>query len=229
MSDFKPVHRVKILEKSPLNHDVNRWVVEKPDGFTFTPGQAVHLVLDKDGYRQEDRPFTMTCLPDDPTLEFVIKTYPSHDGVTDELDHWTPGSHLLLAEPAGSIEYRGEGTFIAGGAGVTPFIAILRQQFAQNQIGKNRLIFANDRAADVFLRDEFGRLLGDGVVYLLKEQDAPFADRGVVDKAFLAEHCDDFDKQYFYLCGPPKMGEQVKADLIELGADEKKIVHEDWG
>jgi predicted ferric reductase len=33
----------------------------------------------------------------------------------------------------GAIEYKGEGVFIAGGAGVTLFIAILRQLQAENK------------------------------------------------------------------------------------------------
>ena len=221
-------HRLKIIDKREISHDVNLWIVEKPDGFTFTPGQASHISLDKDGFRDKDRPFTFTSLPGDPTLEFVIKTYPSHEGVTDELDDFKPGDHLLLEEPAGSIEYRGEGTFIAGGAGVTPFIPIFKQLFAANQIGNNRLFFANEKAEDVFLKTEFDRWLGDNAVYVLSDEDAPFAERGKIDRGFLQQHCSAFDQQFWYLCGPPQMGPDIKNTLIELGADPEKIIHEDW-
>lgn len=228
MPDTPPAHRVKIFEKSEISHNVNRWVVEKPAGYTFTPGHATEVALDQDGYREKKRPFTFTSLPDDITLEFVIKTYPERDGVTDELDHCQAGDYLLIGEPFGAIQYQGEGTFIAGGAGVTPFISILRKQFADNAMGLNRLIFANNTADDVFLKTEFDRLLGDRALYVLSDEDAPFADRRVVDKGYLAEHCSGFSEQVFYLCGPPGMGEQLKADLLELGASEDNIVHEDW-
>jgi predicted ferric reductase len=36
------------------------------------------------------------------------------------------GDELIIRDVWGAIEYKGEGVFIAGGAGVTPFIAILR-------------------------------------------------------------------------------------------------------
>jgi predicted ferric reductase len=39
-----------------------------------------------------------------------------------------------------AIEYKGEGVFIAGGAGVTPFIAIFRKLRADDQIANNKLI-----------------------------------------------------------------------------------------
>jgi predicted ferric reductase len=42
------------------------------------------------------------------------------------------GDELIIRDVWGAIEYKGE-VFIAGGAGVTPFIAILRQlQTMQN-------------------------------------------------------------------------------------------------
>jgi ferredoxin-NADP reductase len=52
----------------------------------------------------------------------------------------------------GRIEYKGEGVFIAGGAGVTPFIAILRQLQAENKIANNKLIFTNKTANDIILK-----------------------------------------------------------------------------
>jgi len=228
MAQTSTTHRQRILDKIELNHDVNRWLIDKPEDYTFQPGQAAELALDKERYRDDPRPFTFTSLPEDPYLEFTIKTYPERDGVTDRLDGFSPGDYVLLSDPFGAIQYKGEGTFIAGGAGVTPFISILRQRFNLGDMGTNRLIFANDRAEDVFLKDEFDRLMGDRVLYLLSQEDAPFAERGKVNKALLTEHCSDFADQYFYLCGPPGMGESLKRGLIELGAEEDKIIHEDW-
>jgi ferredoxin-NADP reductase len=227
-TDAPTRHRVQILDKHAISHDVNRWTLEKPDGYTFKPGQASHIALDKDGYRDEDRPFTFTSLPDDPTLELIIKTYPSHDGVTDELADFEPGQHLLIEPAAGAIEFKGPGIFIAGGAGVTPFVAIFRQLFRDHQISGNRLIFANQTADDVFLQTELQQLLGDDILHVLSDEDAPFAVRGKVNSAFLQTHCSGFDSQFFYLCGPPPMGQELKQDLLKLGADKNKIVHEDW-
>jgi len=228
MPDAPEPHRLKILDKTELNHNVNRWVLEKPEGYTFKPGQATDVALDREGYRDQQRPFTFTSLPDDPHLEFTIKTYPTHEGVTAALAGLQPDDHLLVGEPFGAIQYHGEGTFIAGGAGVTPFISILRHCARQGNMGLNRLIFANDTARDVFMKEEFDALLGDRVIYLLSQDDAPFATRGKADHAFLAEHCSAFDNQHFYLCGPPGMGESLKTDLLDLGAQKTRIIHEDW-
>jgi predicted ferric reductase len=84
------------------------------------------------------RPFTFTSLNDNDYLEFIIKIYDSNDGVT-ELGKLKQGDELLIHDVWGAIEYKGEGVFIAGGAGVTPFIAILRQLQAENKIANNKL------------------------------------------------------------------------------------------
>ena len=93
--------------------------------------KRVWVALDKDGWRDEQRPFTFTGLPDADRLEFVIKSYPSHDGVTEQIADLKPGDSVLIEDPWGAIEDKGPGTFIAGGAGITPFIAILRARHAR--------------------------------------------------------------------------------------------------
>ena len=126
MSDEPLAHRVRILKKEALSPTVDRWVTEKPAGYDFRPGQATHIAIDQKGLRDEDRAFTMTSLPEDDHLEFVIKRYPERDGMTDALSQVAVDEYFFIDEPGGKLTYDGPGTFIAGGAGVTPFIAILR-------------------------------------------------------------------------------------------------------
>ena len=61
--------------------------------------------------------------------------------VTNELGKLVVGDELILHSVFGAINYFGEGLFIAGGAGVTPFIAIFRQLKRQDILGNNTLLF----------------------------------------------------------------------------------------
>ena len=119
-------HIVKILSANYVTHNVRHFVVEKPEGFTYIPGQATDVSINKPGQEEELRPFTFTSLTDAEHLEFVIKIYKDHDGVTSKLGDLKPGDELILHEVFGAINYKGPGIFIAGGAGITPFLAILR-------------------------------------------------------------------------------------------------------
>lgn len=56
-------HTVKIIAIEPVTHDVDRYVLEKPEGFSFTPGQATEVCIDTPQWREKKRSFTFTCLP----------------------------------------------------------------------------------------------------------------------------------------------------------------------
>ncbi len=155
--------QVKIKSIKNVTHDVLQIVTEKPAKFKFVPGQATEISINKEGWEDQGRPFTFTSLPKDDHLEFTIKTYPEHKGVTDELNDLQIGDGLILTDIFGAINYKGEGVFIAGGAGVTPFISILRDLQTKNEIGQNKLIFANNAEEDIINKTEFENLLGGGV------------------------------------------------------------------
>lgn len=220
-------HMLTLREKQPVTHDVNHYVFDRPDGFDFTPGQATELTLDKDGWRDEARPFTFTSQPDDPTLEFVIKSYPSHDGVTEQLVTLTPGDRVTIGDAWGAIEDKGPGVFIAGGAGVTPFIPILRARAKAGTLNGCTLIFSNKTEADIILKDEWLAMDGLATVFTLTEVEShPTFETALIDKAFLERHVSDFG-QKFYVCGPDKMVEEISATLKDLGADPDGITFEE--
>jgi ferredoxin-NADP reductase len=152
-------YTVKILESSFISHDVKRIRVEKPDGYSFSPGQATEVAINRPEWNDKNRPFTFISLPEEDYLEFMIKTYPSRKGVTNELLMVSEQDELILHEVFGTITYRGTGTFIADGASVTPFAAILRQLQKDDKIKGHRLIFGNKTGADIFLEQEFKTML----------------------------------------------------------------------
>jgi ferredoxin-NADP reductase len=217
--------KVKILAIESVTHDVRRYTVEKPEGFTFEPGQATEVSLDLDDWREEKRPFTFTALAEWPDLEFTIKSYFDHDGVTARLGRLEPGASLLLRDVWGTITYKGPGTFIAGGAGVTPFIAILRRLAKDGKLAGNRLIFSNKREEDIILRDEFEAMQGLERLFTLTEEKVPGLFNERIDADFLKRHVKDFSGR-FYVCGPDQMVKDLRKILGELGAQTDSITFE---
>jgi hypothetical protein len=216
---------VKVLDVKNVTHDVKRFLVEKPMGYTFVPGQATEIAINKPGWRDKRRPFTFTSLNDSPHLEFIIKGYPARKGVTAALHQLTRGDELLIHDVWGAISYKGKGVFIAGGAGITPFIAIFRQLYRERRIGGNKLIFSNKTSNDIILRDEFEAMLGKDFINVLTNEEAPGIHHGRINKQYLQESIKDF-KQPFYICGPEPFTEAIAAALIELGARVDEVVFE---
>lgn len=219
-------HTLAISKIVDVTHNVRQYTFEKPEGFSFQPGQAAEVGIDKEGWRDAGHPFTFTALPGWDDLQFTIKIYPEHDGLTEQIGKLTEGDSFIVGDAWGTIEYKGKGTFIAGGAGVTPFIAILRMLADRGEIAGHRLIFANKTEADIILREEFEAMDGLETLYVLSGEDKEGFENGRIDKAFLERHVSDFG-QHFYVCGPDKMVESINDALKDLGADPDGLVFEE--
>jgi ferredoxin-NADP reductase len=218
-------HIVKIETITQVTHDVKSFRLEKPAGYTFVPGQATEVAINKAGWMEERRPFTFTSLNHEPTLEFTIKRYADHNSVTNQLHQLVTGDELILHDVWGAIEYKGPGYFIAGGAGITPFIAILRQLHRDNQLASNTLFFSNKTAADVIYEEELTSMMGKNARYILSREQKAGYENGMINADYLRAQVTDFSK-HFYVCGPDKMIADINATLEKLGASPDLVVFE---
>jgi len=218
-------HIVKIIHLHQVTHDVKCFRMEKPAGYEFLPGHAADVSINKPGMEEEIRPFTFTALTKQPYLEFTIKRYPDHNGVTDKLHQLTIGDELIIGDSWGAIDYKGPGYFIAGGAGITPFIAILRTLFDENKIGGNKLFFSNKTAEDIIYKDELLKILeGNAVFILTREKNASYLN-GRIDERFIKEHIPDLSR-HFYVCGPDPMVAELVSVIQNSGASPDALVFE---
>ena len=219
-------HLVKIKSIKHITHDVLQIITERPPHYSFNPGQATEVAINKKDWKNEKRPFTFTSLPESDFLEFTIKTYPSHNGVTKELLQLEKDDELILHDVFGAIEYKGEGVFIAGGAGITPFICIFRYLQSKNETGGNKLIFANKTSDDIILALEFKKLLCGNFINILSDEITEEYAHGQITEDFLKSNINDFDQQ-FYVCGPPAMMAAIQEQLSHLGIEKRAITVEE--
>jgi len=215
-----------LLMSQFVTHDVKRFLMERPEGFSWTPGQGVEVVIDEPGWRDEEgRPFTPTCLVSDRVLEFTIKRYKDHAGVTDRLHTLQAGAKLLLSKPFGTISYQGAGTFIAAGAGITPFLAIFRQLAADKGLAGSRLFYSNKTPSDVIYENELCHYFDERCLLTCTRANSPGYDDRHIDARYLKEKISDL-RQHFYVCGPDAFVEDVNAALAEMGVEAQSLVFE---
>jgi ferredoxin-NADP reductase len=218
-------HSVSIIKSEYVTHDVKRFQVTKPQNYSFAAGQAIDLTIDDPAWKDEVRPFTFTGLNDWDYLEFTIKIYREHHGVTEHLEQLQKGARLNISDPWGAISYKGPGVFIAAGAGITPFIAILRQLKSERKTDECSLIFSNKMESDIILRDELNQILNNRFTNILtREHVIGFRDRRI-DESMLIELVKNFDQQ-FYVCGPDKFVEDINGYLKNLGVNPESLVFE---
>ena len=216
---------VKIMHTHQVTHDVKCFRLEKPAGYEFLPGHATDVSINKPGMEEEIRPFTFTCLTREPYLEFTIKRYPERHGVTDKLHQLTIGDELIIGDSWGAIEYKEPGYFIAGGAGITPFIAILRTLFDEKKTSGNKLFFSNKTAEDIIYKEELLKILGENAVFVLTREKNDRYFHGRINEKFIKEQISDFSR-HFYVCGPDPMVAELVAGIQHAGASPDALVFE---
>lgn len=218
------MHKVKIKQITRLTHNVRSYRLERPQGYAFEAGEATEMALDLDEWRNEKRPFTFAGRAEDEDIEFVIKSYDDHDGVTKRIGELSEGDTLLMDDPWETIPYNGPGIFIAGGAGITPFLALLRWLETENKLSGHTLIFSNTTQKDIILREELEQMAAKGLklVLTVTGEQAQGLLNERLDQAFFEKHLTDFGTN-FYLCGPDAMTKDVSTALQALGAQKDKI------
>lgn len=218
---------VEIISIEHLTHNVLRVKLEKPEGIIYQPGQAVNISIGKPGWEDNVRSLTLTSLPQEDFLEFVVKILPSLKGTVSQLVTADPGDKVFIHEIFGGIQYKGEGIFIAGGSGIAPFIAILKDLEQCNAVGNNKLIFANKTKKDIILEEPFRELLGENFINILSDEKLSDYEHGFINTELIKKHTHE-NLEYYYLCGPMPMIDAVESNLKELGIDERYIVKQNF-
>ena len=219
-------HIVKVIKTEMLTHNVKHFIVEKPEGYEFISGQATEISINKPGLREELRPFTFTSVNAAKHLEFIIKIYTGHDGMTERLVKTDAGDELILHEVFGTIAYKGPGLFIAGGAGITPFISIFRQLKLRNELAGNFLLFANRTSEDIILKNELKEMLADNYRDVLEISTDPEVPGRFIDYSLLQEFIGN-KIQYCYICGPDKFVSIILNKVLNLGLKRSQIIIEE--
>lgn len=217
---------VKIRKIEKLTHDVLRIVLDKPKDIHYVPGQACDVSINKPGWEDQLRAFTFVSLEEDDFIEFNIKIYPERKGVTNELLTLKAGDELIIGDVFGAIHYKGEGMFIAGGAGLTPMLAIFNHLHKHNKLGNNKLIFANKAKGDIILEKELNEMLGKNIVHILSDEKIDGYLHGFVDAELIKNNIHHPD-QYFYICGPDPMTNAMLKHLESLCIKKDHIVLEE--
>ena len=119
--------------------------------------------------------------------------------------------------------YKGPGVFIAGGTGITPFIAIFRALYHTNNLRSVSLLYSNKTKEDIILHTELTHMLGLGYKNVFtREGVIGFRERRI-DRKFLIENIGDFNSR-FYVCGPKEFTDEICEALVSLGADSEYLV-----
>jgi ferredoxin-NADP reductase len=202
-------------------------------------GQHVDIRLTaEDGY-QAQRSYSIASAPNGTRLELTVVRIDDGEVSPYLADELQPGDQIELRGPVGGYfvwepAQGGPVLLVAGGSGIAPLMAMIRQRAAAGSDADTRLLFSSRGWDDIIYRDELERLNGNGltVVHTLTPSQPPgwtgYARR--VDAEMLAEvGPSPAEQPRVYVCGPTPFVEAVAEALVQLGHEPRAIKTERFG
>jgi ferredoxin-NADP reductase len=169
----------------------------------------------------EAHPFSLSAAPDGQRLRITVKELGDYTGALKRLP---AGTRVIAEGPFGAFtaaaRSRPRVALIAGGAGITPILALLEDMPAAP--GDIAVVYRATREEDVILRDELEALTarrGAALHYVLGA-----GDRLVPEE--IQRLVPDIADRDVYVCGPPAMTEATRASLGGAGVSRRQIFTE---
>jgi ferredoxin-NADP reductase len=220
---------------------VRSLLLELAQPLSHLPGQHVDVRLTADDGYQAQRSYSISSAPEDKRLSLTIERVTDGEVSPYLVDELRVGDRLQLRGPFGGHFVWTSNTvdplcLIAGGAGVTPLMAMLRHRDKAVRRVPALLIYSARCLEDVIYRDELEAMArrdhGLSVVYALtrEQPEGWHGHRGRIDKTLLAATCFPAPQRpTIYICGPSSFVENVSGSLVELGIDTSLIKTERFG
>ena len=229
------MYEVTLRRREPVAERTLAFYFDKPAGFSHDAGQNVMLSLIEPPAMDAagpSRPFTLASAPHEP--ELMIATRMRDSSFKRHLGSVPLGTRLEIDGPAGLLVLHEDvsrpAVFLAGGIGITPFLAMARDAEKRKLPHRIVLFYSNRRPRDAAFLAELERLQGDRFRLVTTMTDAPEwrGERRRISRELLAEHLPDLRSPIYYFAGPPGMTMAVQGMLSELGVAEDDMRSEEF-
>jgi len=157
------------------------------------------------------------------------------------VDWSKPGDKLAVLPPAGkflpAFEADKHLICIAGGSGVTPFRAFVREATRRELATKITVLYSVRTTNDIIFHREFHDLAAENSNFSfyvtctrLHPEDKWTGRRGRIDATWVREQIQDPAKTIFYACGPNPLVEFAEHLVLqEMGVPKEQMRTEKWG
>jgi ferredoxin-NADP reductase len=229
------MYQVMLRRREPVAEGTLAFYFDKPAGFSHDAGQSVMLSLIEPPAMDAagpSRPFTLASAPHEP--ELMVATRMRDSSFKRHLGSAPLGTPVQIDGPAGLMVLHEDvsrpAVFLAGGIGITPFLAMARDAEKRKLPHRIVLFYSNRRRRDATFLAELEQLQGDRFRLVTTMTDAPEwrGERRRLSRELLAEHLPDLRSPIYYFAGPPGMTMAVQGMLAELGVAEDDMRSEEF-
>lgn len=221
--------------------DAYSFYFKRPPALTFLPGQYLRWTIEKDfkDDRGKSRYFTIASSPTEKD-HLMLTTRILKSGFKNELINLNPNDAINTQGPFGNFildeKDKNPRVFIAGGIGITPFRSMA--VYARDLNFTSPIIFFStfSTVEDIVyyqeLKDIESKLPNyKFIVTITKPEESKTLWKGEVgriDKEKLKKYINNLNNQIYYIAGPTKMVDNLKATVASLGVKTENIKFENF-
>lgn len=235
------IHDARLIRRETVAEGTMAFYLSKPSGFRHRAGQSLLMtVIDppETDSQGDARTFTIASAPHeaelmiatrmrDTAFKRVLKTAPL--GTTVRIDG--PSGEMVLHEDAAR-----PAVFLAGGIGITPFLAMARHATHERLPHRLYLFYSNRRPEDAAFLPELQSLQFENPNYRLiatmtepeKSIDSWWGETGFIRRDMLERHLSGNASPVYYFAGPPPMTLAMKQLLGSMGTNEQDMRYEEF-
>ena len=201
----------------------------------FRAGQYVSVKL-QIGDSVTSRPYTLATSPSLALEgEYQITVKKAQDAFVSDYIHnnWQVGTEVTLSGPEGPFSYEpirdeAEVVGIAGGSGITPFMAMANSILDGTEDFRLTLLYGSRTKEDILYAEELEVICAATdkvkVVHVLSEEQADGYEHGFIGADLIKKYAPE--TYTLYICGPRAMHDFLAGELPKLDLDQKHIRRE---
>jgi ferredoxin-NADP reductase len=233
--------RATVLELKEETPRVRSLVLDAPSWQGYSAGQHIDVRLTaEDGY-QTERSYSVSSAPADPHVIITVERLDDGEVSPYLTEVLRPGDQVEMRGPIGGwFTWRpsdgGPLLLVAGGSGIAPLMAMIRQKSALQSPVPVRLLYSSRAYDEIIFREELDQLAAMGselVVAHTLTRSQPEGWSGYnrrIDRAMLEEFAwDAGEHPLTFICGPTPLVESVATICVEMGYASERVKTERFG
>ncbi len=194
---------------------------------SYVPGQFAYMSLRADGMDSEAHPFSFTTANNGPYVRFAVKDLGDD---TKHIKELKVGTDAYLEGPYGSFSYKSsknkQQVWIAGGVGITPFLAMARSLSSRSGYNIHMFYGAEELSDAAFLHEliSIRKTIPDVFDFSIVDRQVS----GFVTAEMVERELSELARPDYFICGPPAMMQILRDQLIAKGVADQHIYTEEF-
>ncbi len=235
------IHEARLVRRETVAEGTVAFYFSKPLGFRHQAGQSLLMTLinppetDSEG---DSRTFTIASAPHE--TELMIATRMRDTAFKRVLNAAPTGTTVRIDGPNGEMVLHDDAArpavFLAGGIGITPFLAMARHAAKERLPHRLYLFYSNRRPEDAAFLPELQKMEQLNPNYHLiaimaepeKSAQRWPGETGFIRREMLERHLTGIASPMYYFAGPPPMTMAMRKMLEEIGIGEQAVRYEEF-